>query len=74
MENLISIEMIEQNQDSLVGRIFTQLQLNILKKKIQKKALDGNERTYYYKYIKPKLRAMLSLFGIDEININGKSA
>ena len=72
MENLISLEMIEQNQDMLVGRIFTQLQLKILKKKIKKKALDSNEKTYYYKYIKPKIKAMLSFAGMSEINIIGK--
>lgn len=72
MENLITIEMIEQNQEMLLGRIFTRLQLNILKKKIQKKPLDINEKTYYYKYVKPKLKAMLSFSGITEVNINGK--
>jgi len=72
MENLITLEMIEQNQNILVKTIFTKLQLNILKKRIQKKTLNNNERTYYYKYIKPKLRAMLSFSGITEVNINGK--
>ena len=31
-----------------------------------------NERTYYYKYIKPKVSAMLSFSGIDEINVHGR--
>jgi len=72
MENLLTLKMVEENQDMLVGRIFTKLQVNILKKKIQKKELDNNERTYYYKYIKPKIKAMLSFSGITEMNINGK--
>lgn len=72
MENLINLEMIEENEKMLVGRIFTRLQLDILKKKIQKKALDINERTYYYKYIKPKIKAMLSFVGMDTANISGK--
>ncbi|MBS3158882.1 hypothetical protein J4206_06365 [Candidatus Woesearchaeota archaeon] len=72
MENLITIEMIEKNQDILLGRIFTKLQLNILKKKLNNKSLDTNEKTYYYKYIKPKVAAMLSFSGISEINIHGR--
>lgn len=72
MENLINLRMIEENQDMLIGRIFTKLQLDILKKKIKKKALDSNEKTYYYKYIKPKIKAMLSFSGIDQLNIKGR--
>ena len=53
MENLITLDMVNKNESSL-ERIFTSLQLNILKKRLQKKELDANERTYYYKYIKPK--------------------
>ncbi len=72
MENLITVEMIEKNESSLEKRIFTKLQLSILKKKLRKKDLNINEKTYYYKYIKPKIRAMMSLFKIDEIRINGR--
>ena len=71
MENLITLDMIDKNE-SILERIFTSLQLNILKKRLQKKELNANERTYYYKYIKPKLNAMFSFFSISEININGK--
>lgn len=72
MENLITLDMVNRARDELEGRIFTSLQLNILKKRLQKKQLDSNEKTYYYKYIKPKLKAMLSFLNIDEINIKGK--
>lgn len=72
MENLITLNMVKENEDKLEGIIFTSLQLNILKKRLQKKQLSSNEKTYYYKYIKPKLKAMLSFFDINEINIKGK--
>jgi len=72
MEHLINLQQVENNEDMLKGRIFTEIQLNILKKKLQKKKLNSNEKTYYYKYIKPKLKAMLYFFGINEINISGK--
>lgn len=72
MENLINLEIVKRNENLLKGRIFTDLQLNVLKKKLQKKPLDINEKTYYYKYIKPKIKAMFSFFNIDEINIRGK--
>jgi len=66
--------MIERNESLLVGRIFTKMQINILKKKLQKKKLDSNERTYYYKFIKPKIRAMMAFFNISEINVKGKES
>src|SRR3989344_1459563 len=72
MENLITLDMGNKNEDILSKRIFTNLQLNILKKRLQKKELDSNEKTYYYKYIKPKLEAMFSFFNISDININGR--
>jgi len=72
MENLITLDMVRKSESQLKGRIFTELQLNILKKRLQKKQLNSNERTYYYKYIKSKIKAMLSFFNIDEINIRGK--
>ena len=72
MENFITLDMVNKNEDNLDGKIFTSLQLNILKKRLQKKELNVNERTYYYKYIKPKLEAMFSFFNISEININGR--
>ena len=72
MENLITLDMLNKARNELEGRIFTRLQLNILKKRLQKKELNTNEKTYYYKYIKPKLKAMLSFLNIDEINIKGK--
>lgn len=72
MENQINLDIVERSESLLKGRIFTELQLNILKKKLNHKSLNINERTYYYKFIKPKIRAMMSFFDIDEINIKGK--
>ncbi|MDP2749431.1 MAG: hypothetical protein Q8O89_01205 [Nanoarchaeota archaeon] len=72
MENYITIEMLEENRPLLIGRIFTEMQLSILKKKLQKKPLNSNEKTYYYKFIKPKIRAMMAFFNINELNVNGK--
>ncbi len=71
MENLIRLNSVLKSEDVLRGRIFTSLQLEILKKKLKLKKLNSNEQTYYYKFIKPKLKAMLSLFDIEE-NIVGK--
>jgi len=72
MENLLNVEKITENEKLLEKRIFTKLQLEILKKKLQKKELNSNEKTYYYKYIKPKLKAILALFDISDINIMGR--
>ena len=72
MENLITLDMVNKNEKILSRRIFTDLQLKILKKRIQKKKLNINERTYYYKYIKPKLSAMFSFFNINDIKVNGE--
>lgn len=72
MENCLNLELIEKNESLLEGRIFTALQLSILKKRLKKEHLDSNEKTYYYKFIKPKIRAMMAFFNISEININGK--
>ncbi len=71
MENLIRLNSVLKSEDVLRGRIFTSLQLEVLKKKLKLKKLDSNEQTYYYKFIKPKLKAMLSLLGIEE-NIVGR--
>lgn len=56
----------------LKGRLFTKIQYSIIEKKLQHKALDKNEQTYYYRFIRPKLRAMMALFNIGEINMQGK--
>lgn len=71
MENLISVEMVEKNKGLLERKIFTKKQLSILKKKLENKVLDTNEKTYYYKYIKPRVKAMLEFFGIKE-TVKGK--
>jgi len=64
--------MIERNESQLKRRIFTELQIDILKKKLKNKPLNSNEKTYYYKFIKPKVKAMLSFLNIDEFNIKGR--
>jgi len=73
MENLISLEQLQKNENLLRGHILTELQLQVLKKKIQNKQLNSNEKTYYYKFIKPKIKALLSLSGVEEINCRGKN-
>ncbi len=72
MEYLLNYETVERNSSLLKGRVFTELQLEILKKRLRKKALSSNERTYYYKYIRPKINAMSSLFDLNEMNVYGR--
>jgi len=72
MENLLSLEKLKENEPLLRKHIFTDLQLNVLKKKLQNCSLNSNEKTYYYKFIKPKVKALLSLSGVEEINVQGK--
>lgn len=72
MEDLIDLSVLEKSDGLLTGRIFTRLQLDILKKKLRKESLNNNEKTYYYKFIKPKIRAMMAFFEINELNIKGK--
>jgi len=72
MENLIMLENVEASESLLKGRLFTGIQYNIIRKRLQRKQLDSNEQTYYYKFIRPKLKAMMVLFNIGEINVRGK--
>ncbi|MFH0701571.1 MAG: hypothetical protein V2A62_03990 [Candidatus Woesearchaeota archaeon] len=72
MDNLLSLEKLRINEPLLRKHIFTDLQLKVLKKKIQNQQLNSNEKTYYYKFIKPKVKALLSLSGIEERNWQGK--
>ncbi len=72
MENLTRLNALSNCGDLIKSKIFTELQFNILKKKLEKKDLDSNERTYYYKFIKPKLSAIYSFIGIGEQNIRGR--
>ncbi|MFH1511419.1 MAG: hypothetical protein ABIF10_07035 [Candidatus Woesearchaeota archaeon] len=72
MENCLNTRMVEQNEHLLLGKVFTELQLGVLKKRLHGQSLNSNERTYYYKFIKPRIKAMMALFGIDEINVKGK--
>ncbi|MBI4141096.1 hypothetical protein HY485_04640, partial [Candidatus Woesearchaeota archaeon] len=71
MENLINIETINKNEHLLKGKLFTNIQLTTLKNKLQGKPLNTNQKTYYYKFVKPKIKAMMSFFNINEINIKG---
>ena len=74
MENLINWEQIQKNELLLKTHIFTARQLEVLKKKLQNKKLNSTEKTYYYKFIKPKLKALLSFSEIEETNIRGKES
>lgn len=73
MENYLKISQLEENEKLLVGRIFTRLQYNILVKRLSNQELDSNEKTYYYKFIKPKIKAILSFSNICPIQSNGRS-
>src|SRR3989344_675636 len=68
----ISLEQLERNEKELVPRIFTHNQITILKKKMKDRKLDVNERTYYYKFIKPKLESIQHLFGVYDFVVNGR--
>ena len=68
----MNLELIEKSEHLLVGRLFTQIQFSILKKKLQHTALNSNEKTYYYKFIKPKIKAMMTFLNINEMNVNGR--
>ncbi len=72
MENLISLKSVIENETLLKKRIFTEIQLNTLKKKLKNQKLTTTEKAYYYKYIKPKINAMFSLLNISKFNIQGK--
>ncbi|MEK6938370.1 MAG: hypothetical protein AABX04_04970 [Nanoarchaeota archaeon] len=72
MDNLLSLEKLKINEPLLRKHIFTDLQLKVLKKKIQNKQLNSNEKTYYYKFIKPKVKALLSMSEIEKTNWQGK--
>lgn len=71
MENLLSLDTLETT-DFVKKKLFTKIQLSTLKKKLLKKQLNSNEKTYYYKFIKPKIKAMMTFFNIHENNINGE--
>ena len=71
MENL-TLAMLNQAKAQLTGTIFTARQLEVLQKKIQEKPLNTTEKSYYYKFIKPKVEAMQTLYGISPYTIKGK--
>lgn len=71
MENFLNLDLITRNESLLIGKVFTKMQFGILKKKLQKKELNSNELTYYYKFIKPRIKAMMAFFDINEMNICG---
>ncbi|MCC7574842.1 hypothetical protein KO361_04585 [Candidatus Woesearchaeota archaeon] len=72
MEKFITGEMIEKTNLLVDTKLFTELQIKILKKKLQNKKLDSNEKTYYYKFIKPKLSALLEFFSLNKLMIKGE--
>lgn len=72
MEDLISLRQLQKAEPLLKKHIFTSIQLKALKKKIKHQPLSRNEKTYYYKFIRPKVRAILAFSGIEETIICGK--
>lgn len=68
MENLIKIENLSNES---LKCIFTNIQLRTLEKKLNNKPLTPSEKTYYYSYIKPKIKAFMVLLGLNESIING---
>ena len=72
MDNLLSLEMVQHAEGQLQGRIFTARQLQVLKDKLQRKELTSTEKTYYYKFIKPKVQAILKLCNISPVAILGR--
>ena len=72
MENPISLKELKENEPLLKKHIFTTLQLKVLKKKIKQQKLNSNEKTYYYKFIKPKVKALLAFSNREESIICGK--
>lgn len=72
-ESIISLDIIERNKELIVPYIFTNNQFNILRKRINGKELDNNERYYYYTSISKKLKAINALANIQEnILVNGE--
>ncbi|MFH1175082.1 MAG: hypothetical protein V1725_08195 [archaeon] len=72
MENLINASVLVRNEPLLRERLFTDIQFAILKKRLGHKPLNSTERTYYYKFIKPKIKAMMAFFNITDLNIQGE--
>ena len=72
MENPISLKELKENEPLLKKHIFTTLQLKVLKKKIKQQKLNSNEKTYYYKFSKPKVKALLAFSNREESIICGK--
>lgn len=73
MENLIDLGRLLKVKEQLDGRLFTRLQLNVLEKKLKNQPLDNNEKTYYYKFIRPKIKAIFSFLGLSDINVQGRA-
>ncbi len=71
MENL-TLGMVNRAEKELQGRIFTSRQLEVLRKRLQHLPLTVTEKTYYYKFIKPKIEAMRSLWNISSRIMSGR--
>ncbi|MFA5142077.1 MAG: hypothetical protein WC471_03830 [Candidatus Woesearchaeota archaeon] len=71
MTNLIAEGLID-NKQIVKSKLFTEKQLDILKKRLQDLPLDSNERTYYYKFISPKVEAISSAVGASRYSVAGK--
>ncbi len=61
-------EIISKSKELIQAKIFTKKQITVVKKKLQGEKLTLTERTYYYKFIRPKIIAILPS---EEIYING---
>ncbi|HLC80694.1 MAG TPA: hypothetical protein VJG31_02890 [Candidatus Nanoarchaeia archaeon] len=72
MENFISLQQLQKAAPLLKKHIFTSIQLKALQKKIKRQTLSRNEKTYYYKFIRPKVRAMLAFSGTEEATARGE--
>lgn len=72
MENLINLSDLKSAEKELKGRVFTERQLGVWKKKLAGEQLTLTEKTYYYKFIKPKAEAILNLCQVQPFFIHGR--
>lgn len=66
MDKFLSKGMLERHKKELVPAVFTEIQLKVLKKYLEKKKLTAVEKKYLYSSINKKLKAMKLLWGVPE--------
>lgn len=71
MDSLTLVDL-ERVRPGLEGTLFTTRQLDVLAKRLKREKLTLTEKTYYYKFIRPKLQAAFALCHKDEIFLQGK--